>query len=52
MGYGDLQGITLEKSDQSFAGPRSEEVGFARDSLLEGTEFEPWVPRKGARRRS
>jgi hypothetical protein len=52
MGYGDLQGITLEKSDQSFAGPRSEEVGFARDSLLEGTGFEPSVPRKGARRRS
>ena len=44
MGYGDLQGITLEKSDQSFAGPRSEEVGFAHDSALEGDGFEPSVP--------
>ena len=44
MGYGDLQGITLEKSDQSFAGPRSEEVGFAHDSALEGSGFELSVP--------
>jgi len=26
------------------AGPRSEEVGFAHDSALEGAEFEPSVP--------
>jgi hypothetical protein len=29
------------------AGPRSEEVGFAHDSALEGTGFEPPVPRLG-----
>jgi hypothetical protein len=29
------------------AGPRSEEVGFAHDSALEGTRFEPSVPRAG-----
>jgi hypothetical protein len=46
MGYGDLQGITLEKSDQSFAGPRSEEVGFAHDSALEEDGFELSVPQK------
>ena len=44
MRYGDLQGITLEKSDQSFAGPRSEEVGFAHDPALEGDGFELSVP--------
>ena len=27
------------------AGPRSEEVGFAHDSALEGGGFEPSVPR-------
>jgi hypothetical protein len=28
------------------AGPRSEEVGFAHDSALEGRRFEPSVPRR------
>jgi hypothetical protein len=32
------------------AGPRSEEVGFAHDSALEGSGFEPSVPLRGRQR--
>jgi hypothetical protein len=32
--------------ESMLAGPRSEEVGFAHDSALEGDGFEPSVPRE------
>ena len=43
-----FKGDHPRKSDQSFAGPRSEEVGFAHDLGLEGEGFEPLVPLLGS----